>query len=209
MTAQINDFTHRYAESESGVTFLLLHGTGGDEEAMLPVANAIAPDAGVLSPRGKVLEGNAPRFFRRLAEGVFDMEDLTLRTHELADWVDVAAVEYGIDSDSLVAVGYSNGANIAASVMLLRPGVIKRAVLLRPMVPLVPETAPDLHGVSVLITAGVHDPLIPLQEAKRLADLLTSYGADVEFVAQPIDHRLTNADIQAAQDWLQRTANEQ
>lgn len=205
MAAAAQDFSHRFAESENGLTFLLLHGTGGDEHALIGLGNALDADAGVLSPRGKILENGSPRFFRRLAEGVFDMEDLVFRTHELADWVEAAAAEYGVDRDSLVAVGYSNGANIAASMLLLRPETLKRAILLRPMVPLVPERAPDLSGAAVLIAAGASDPLIPLKESERLADLLKSYGTDVTFVSQPTGHQLVNADIAAARDWLQHT----
>ncbi len=207
MAAQAHDFTHQYAESEDGVTFVLLHGTGGDEYALIGLGNALDADAGVLSPRGKILENGSPRFFRRLAEGVFDMEDLVFRTHELADWIEAAAAEYGIDRDTLVAVGYSNGANIAASMLLLRPETLKRAILLRPMVPLVPESAPDLTGATVHIAAGASDPLIPLKESERLADLLKSYGAEVTFVRQPTGHQLVNADIAAAREWLQHITN--
>src|SRR5262245_28677490 len=127
------DFIHQYVPSSkaSATTLLLLHGTGGDEQSLLSLGKQIAPEAALLSPRGKVLEGNNPRFFRRKAEGVFDLEDLIYRTHELADWIDVASREYQIMPESLVAVGYSNGANIASSIMLLRPDVLRSAILLR------------------------------------------------------------------------------
>lgn len=202
---QVHDFTHEYvpATTASGLTLLLLHGTGGDEQSLLTLGAQLAPGAALLSPRGQVMEGPNPRFFRRKAEGVFDMEDLIFRTHELAGWIEVAAREYGIDPDSIIALGYSNGANIAASVMLLHPEVLRRAVLLRPMVPLVPQQAPDLSGAEVLIEAGIVDPLIPLPQAERLATLLEGYGAAVTFQKQPTDHRLTQADLDVAQKWLQ------
>lgn len=202
---QTHDFTHEYvpATSNTGLTLLLLHGTGGDEQSLLSLGAGLAPGAALLSPRGQVMEGPNPRFFRRKAEGVFDMEDLVFRTHELADWLEAAAQEYGIDLNTVTALGYSNGANIAASVMLLRPGVLRRAVLLRPMVPLVPEQAPDLSSAKVLIEAGIVDPLIPLPQAERLATLLEGYGAAVTFQKQPTDHRLTQADLDTAQRWLQ------
>ena len=130
-------FVHRFLppEDESGPTLLLLHGTGGNEEDLIPLGEALAPGAAVLSPRGKVSEHGAPRFFRRLAEGVFDHEDLLFRTHELADFVEAAAEEYGFDRSKLVAVGYSNGANVAGSTILLHPGLLRAAVLFRAMVP--------------------------------------------------------------------------
>ncbi len=129
---QTHDFTHEYvpAKAENALTLLLLHGTGGDERSLLTLGAQVAPGAGMLSPRGKVMEGPNPRFFFRFAEGVFDMEDLIFRTHELADWIEAAVAEYGIAPESLVALGYSNGANIAASVMLLRPTALRKAVLL-------------------------------------------------------------------------------
>ena len=202
---QPREFTHEYipATTNPELTLLLLHGTGGDERSLLSLGAQLAPGAGLLSPRGKALEGPHPRFFRRKAEGVFDMEDLIFRTHELADWIEVAAQEYSIPRESITALGYSNGANIAASVMLLRPTVLRRAVLLRAMVPLEPEQAPDLTGAEVLIESGIVDPLIPLPQAERLAKLLESYGAKVTFQKQPTDHSLTQADLEIASRWLQ------
>jgi phospholipase/carboxylesterase/glyoxalase family protein len=135
------EFVHRFIparERERGLTLLLLHGTGGDETDLLPLGEALAPGAALLSPRGKVRENGMPRFFRRVSEGVFDLEDLRFRTHELADFVAEAAAAYGFDPTRVVAVGYSNGANIAASIVLLRPQTFAGAILFRPMVPLVP-----------------------------------------------------------------------
>src|SRR5438093_4095070 len=134
------DFIHQLVPGNSKRTLLLLHGTGGNERDLIPLGHDLDPNASLLSPRGKVLENGMPRFFRRLAEGVFDLEDLQKRTHELADFVVSAAEHYKIDIKHIVAVGYSNGANIAASILLLRPEVLSAAVLFRAMVPLVPET---------------------------------------------------------------------
>jgi phospholipase/carboxylesterase len=142
----------------SYATLLLLHGTGGNEEDLIPLGQQIAPYAAILSVRGKVLENGIPRFFRRLAEGVFDIEDLKFRTYELADFVEQASKVYGFDLSQLVAVGYSNGANIAASSLLLRPAIMSFAILFRPMVPLIPEMFPDLSTKHVFISAGLHDP---------------------------------------------------
>src|SRR2546427_8680531 len=138
------DFIHEFVPGSSSRTLLLLHGTGGNERDLIPLGGALDPNASLLGPRGKVLENGMPRFFRRLAEGVFDLEDLKHRTNELADFVTAAAQHYGFASDEVVAVGYSNGANIAASMLLLRPKILSTAILFRAMVPLVPETQPNL-----------------------------------------------------------------
>ncbi len=206
MPGDTQKFVHRYLRSTNpeAITLLMLHGTGGNEQSLLALGSQLAPGAALLSPRGKVLEADSPRFFRRMAEGVFDLEDLIYRTHELADWIEAACTDYRIARQSLVAVGYSNGANIAASIMLLRPDVLRRAVLLRPMVPLQPDQAPDLTGTEVLISAGRSDPLVPLQESERLAWLLQDFGAQVTLQRQLADHRLTSPDLSAAHDWIRR-----
>jgi predicted esterase len=162
------------------------------------------PGAAVLSPRGKVLEGSMPRFFRRLAEGVFDLDDLKFRTAELADFVVSAGERYKFDLKRMIGVGFSNGANIAASLLLLRPGVLHKAVLLRVMVPVVPDPLPVLSGRSVLILNGQRDPLVPVKETQRLASLLRTAGADVSVMMQPAGHQLTQEDIAEAKDWLQQ-----
>src|SRR6266481_4806672 len=173
------DFIHEFVPGTSNRTLLLLHGTGGNERDLIALGRELDPNAALLSPRGKVLENGMPRFFRRLAEGVFDLEDLKYRTNELADFVTAAAQHYEFATDQLVAVGYSNGANIAASMLLLRPETLSAAILFRAMVPLVPETQPNLSAVRVWIGAGDHDPIVPPSDTKRLAELLRRVGADV------------------------------
>ena len=196
------DFIHEFVPGKSDRTLLLLHGTGGNERDLVPLGRELDPRAALLSPRGKVLENGMPRFFRRLAEGVFDLEDLKNRTSELADFVAAAAQHYGFAADKVVAAGYSNGANIAASLLLLRPEILSAAILFRAMVPLVPETQPNLSSVRVWIGAGTDDPIIPTSETKRLAELLRKAGADVTIRHFPAGHELTMADVEAARDWL-------
>ncbi len=197
-------FIHRYVPATAGdkTTLLLLHGTGGDENDLLPLGPAIAPTAGLLSPRGKVLEHGMPRFFRRLAEGVFDVPDLIARTHELADFVAAAAAHYGFDANRVVAAGFSNGANIAASMLLLRPGVLGGAVLMSPMVPLEPETPADLKNTPVLIGAGRQDPIAPPAGTEALAALLRNSGAEVMVHWHAGGHTITPDEVAAARDWM-------
>ncbi len=198
------DFIHRFvpAQETSARVLLLLHGTGGNEDDMIPLGQDIDPSAAILSLRGKVLENGMPRFFRRLAEGIFDEEDVVRRANELADFIPVAAKKYGFNPDQVTAVGYSNGANIAASVLLLRPGTIKSAVLLRAMVPITPAREPDLTGTRVLICSGRRDPIIPIENAERLAGMLRRSGADVTLRVEDGSHQLAFAEIDAAKKWL-------
>ena len=196
------DFTHEFVPGHSSRTLLLLHGTGGNERDLIPLGRELDPNAALLSPRGKVLENGMPRFFRRLAEGVFDLEDLKHRTNELADFVIAAAKHYGFASDNLVAVGYSNGANIAASMLLLRQKILREAILFRAMVPLVPDKLPDLSSVCVWIGAGNQDPIIAPSEAQRLVSLLRSAKADVTIRFFDAGHGLTNDEVEAAGRWL-------
>jgi len=196
------EFVHEFIRGHSARTLLLLHGTGGDERDLIPIGRALDVNASLLSPRGKVLENGMPRFFRRLAEGVFDLEDLKLRTHELAEFVTEAAQRYTIDSERIVAVGYSNGANIAASVLLLHPGIFSAAILFRAMVPLIPETQPDLSSARIWIGAGRFDPIIPVSQTERLAQLLRTAGADVTIRFFRAGHELTSEDIDAGHEWL-------
>ena len=196
------DFIHEFVGGKSDRTLLLLHGTGGNERDLVPLGRELDPNASLLSPRGKVLENGMPRFFRRLAEGVFDLEDLKNRTDELADFVVAAAQHYGFAADKVVAAGYSNGANIAASMLLLRPEILSAAILFRAMLPLVPDKQPKLSSVRVWIGAGTDDPIIPTSETKRLDELLRNAGADVTIRYFQAGHELTMADVEAARDWL-------
>jgi phospholipase/carboxylesterase len=198
------DFIHEFVPGNSDRTLLLLHGTGGTERDLIPLGQELDSNASLLSPRGKVLENGMPRFFRRLAEGVFDLEDLRKRTDELADFVVSAAERYKIDVKKIVAVGYSNGANIAASVLLLRPEVLSAAILFRAMVPLIPETQPKLTSVRVWIGAGSSDPIVPVSESKKLAALLRETGADVTIRFFSSGHELTPDDVDASREWLRR-----
>jgi len=198
----VPDFIHEFVPGTSERTLLLLHGTGGNERDLLSLGRELDQNASLLSPRGRVLENGIPRFFRRLAEGVFDLEDLKRRTHELADFVAAAAEHYQFPADRVVAVGYSNGANIAASLLLLRPQTLRGAILFRAMVPLMPPAQLDLSSVRVWIGAGDKDPIIPTSESQRLAELLRSAGADVTIRFFDAGHNLTNNEIETARDWL-------
>jgi phospholipase/carboxylesterase len=190
-------------EGKAFTTFLLLHGTGGNEEDLIPLAYELDQRAAILSLRGKVLEnGVAPRFFRRLAEGVFDIEDLKFRTNELADFVNVASKTYNFDLQHVIAVGYSNGANIAASMLLLRPEILSSAILFRAMVPLVPETLPDLTNKNIFMSSGVYDPIVSKQEAEKLFGLFKNAGAKVSLSWQESGHELTMEEIRKAKEWL-------
>ena len=196
------DFLHTFVPGHSARTLLLLHGTGGNENDLIPLGRALDADANLLSPRGKVLENGMPRFFRRLAEGIFDEEDLIRRTHELADFIEQASTKYGLDRQNLFAVGYSNGANIAGSLLLLRPGTLAGAVLLRPMVPIVPEPLPDLKGVPVVVVSGRYDPIIPADEALQLVATLRNAGAEVSISLENAGHELTEGTVEIARRWL-------
>jgi predicted esterase len=196
------DFIHEFVPGSSSRTLLLLHGTGGNERDLIPLGRELDSNAALLSPRGKVLENGMPRFFRRLTEGVFDLEDLKYRTNELANFVTTAAEHYGLRSDNVVAVGYSNGANIAASVLLLRADVLSAAILFRAMVPLHPETEPTLSSVRVWIGAGTFDPIIPMSETNALAELLRHSGASVTIRYFQAGHELTVEDVESAREWL-------
>jgi phospholipase/carboxylesterase len=198
------DFIHEFVAGKSKRTLLLLHGTGGTERTLIQLGHELDPDASLLSPRGKVLEDGMPRFFRRLAEGVFDLEDLRKRTNELADFVISAAEHYEIDHKKIVAVGYSNGANIAASMLLLRPEILSAAILFRAMVPLIPEQRPDLSSKSVFISAGSFDPIVPTSQTKQLAELLRAAGADITVRFLQSGHELTPDDFDLARNWLSK-----
>jgi predicted esterase len=196
------DFVHEFVPGSSKRTLLLLHGTGGNEHDLIPLGHELDPNSALLSPRGKILENGMPRFFRRLAEGVFDLEDLRKRTNELANFIAAAAKHYKLATEQIVAVGYSNGANIAASLLLLRPETLRAAVLFRAMVPLMPEKLPDLSSAHVWIGAGNEDPIISTSETQRLVELLRDGGADVTIRFFNAGHGLTNSEIETAAQWL-------
>ncbi len=195
-----NEFKHVHLPGKSARTLLMLHGTGGTESDLIPIGRSLDPDASLLGVRGKVLENGMPRFFRRLAEGVFDEQDLIHRTHELAEFLEVFVKTHAIKE--IYAVGYSNGANIAGGLLLLRPGLLTGAALLRPMVPLVPDPLPDLKNAPVLIMAGHQDPIVPADNARALGDLLRSSGADVTLRFENAGHGLTEYTVDTTKRWL-------
>ncbi len=202
-------FDHRFVPSTGSVarrgpTLLLLHGTGGDGDSLLQLGQAISPNSALLSPTGKVREAGAPRFFRRLAEGVFDLDDLRFRTHELATFVRASITAYELDPARIVAVGFSNGANIAASLLLSGESVLRGAALFRAMVPFEPAQTADLGAVPVLLCAGDTDPIATPAETATLAELLNVAGADVELHHEPGGHQLTMGDVRAATVWMTR-----
>jgi phospholipase/carboxylesterase len=182
---------------------LLLHGTGGSEHDLLRLGRAISPGSAMLSPRGDVSEGGALRFFARLAEGVFDPQEIIRRTHALADFVLTASAHHQIEPTRLLAIGFSNGANIAATMLLLRPETLGGGILFRPMVVLNQSATPgSLAGRRVLLSNGNMDPLVPADDPPRLAALLRAGGADVKLESLPASHALTPQDVAAAQAWM-------
>lgn len=203
MTSSAPSWPHRFEPGTGGgATLLMLHGTGGNEDDLIGLGQALAPGTPLLSPRGQVLENGMPRFFRRLAEGVFDEADLVRRTHDLADFVREGAAAYGRDPGRIWAVGFSNGANIAASLLLLEPGLLAGAVLLRATLPLTPDELPDLSSTAVLLSEGWTDPYVPADRAEALASLLRQAGADVTLEWRESGHGLTHEDVASASRWL-------
>ena len=195
-------FIHRYepATDAKRPPLLLLHGTGGDENDLLGLGRMISPGSALLSPRGKILENGMPRFFRRLAEGVFDEEDVRLRANELADFVAEARKAYGLAAP--IAVGFSNGANIAAAMLMLRPEALAGAALLRAMVPLSDAPQADLAGKRVLMISGAMDPIIPADNSNQLAGSLLASGAEVQHEMLPTGHNLSQMDLQLLVRWF-------
>ena len=201
--SELGGFTYRFEPGHPGTrTLLVLHGTGADENDLIPLGRMLYPGANLLSPRGQVLENGMPRFFRRFAEGVLDVEDLKARTHDLVRFVAAAATEHGFDASRVIALGYSNGANIAASTLLLHPDAMEAAVLLRPMFVYDPEGTPKLDGVAIFIASGRNDPLIEPADAERLAELLKTAGADVTLMWSPAGHPLQRDEMEQAATWL-------
>jgi phospholipase/carboxylesterase len=206
----MQSFRHLYRSGTraSPISLLLLHGTGGDEHDMAPLADVIAPGATLISPRGQVSENGAPRFFRRFAEGVLDIEDWRERSQTLANFVASICAEQGISPNILFAVGYSNGANIAQGLLLLRPEVLGGAVLFRPTFITDDVPVKDLTGRPVLLLGGSHDPITPPEELPRIAQQLQKRGASVTVRTVQASHGLVQDDVTIAQRWLAERAGE-
>jgi phospholipase/carboxylesterase len=198
------DFIHKFTPGRLPVTLLLLHGSGGDENDLLPIAGALAPGAAVLSPRGNVTQHGARRYFSYPGPDGFDPDEVRRRVDEMADWIGRMTTQYMFDPNRLYALGYSNGANIAAATILLRPGAIAGACLFRSRAVITPATLPDLNGAPVLISAGQTDHLIPPSAAETLGQLLTSAGAHVDLAIQNAGHDLTPADFSIGKQWFAR-----
>jgi predicted esterase len=197
----MSEFHYRWHPG-SGRTILALHGTGGDESDLIPLVKMVDPDAAILSPRGRVSENGANRFFRRFAEGIFDQENMREETAALADFVSAQAQEHGFDPAQMIALGFSNGANMAASLLLRRTELLRGAILFRAMVPFEPEEPVDLEGKRVLMVNGRFDPIIPWENAQRLAAILQDSGADVQQTRLETGHRLVQEDVTLAREWL-------
>jgi phospholipase/carboxylesterase len=198
-------FVHRFlpaSDPDSRETLLVLHGTGGDENDLVGIAQSIAPGAAILSPRGNVLENGAPRFFRRLAEGVFDPLEVRSRGDELARFIRAAVAKYSLDAERVFAFGFSNGANIASTIMFIEPDLLRGSILFRPMVVFEPDEIPDLSGKHVLISSGRMDPIVPTDNVERLVELFQSCGADVRLNWQSGGHRLSPGEVREAAEWL-------
>ncbi|MGW9125919.1 alpha/beta hydrolase [Paenibacillus chitinolyticus] len=193
---------YREGSNPAAPVLVLFHGTGGTEHDLLPLAERISPESSVLSVRGNVLENGMPRFFRRLAEGIFDEEDLVFRTEELGGFLDEAAEKYGFDRGNLVAVGYSNGANIAGSLLFHYKQALKGAILHHPMVPRRGIELPDSAGLPVFIGAGKNDPLCTPGETEELKNLLEAAGAEVDIHWENYGHQLTGSEVDAAARWF-------
>jgi len=202
--SQLEGYDYRFEQGtdRSGPVLFLLHGTGGNEHDLIPLARLVAPAADIVSPRGNVSENGAARYFRRIAEGVFDLEDLAARTAQLQQFLRAAADRHGFETDRVIALGFSNGANIAASMMLTNPSLLRHGILLRAMVPFEPKKVPDMKGSSALIAAGRVDRMIPAPQTERLAELMRSAGARVELKWYDAGHTMTQADVNDARDYL-------
>lgn len=197
---------HIFKKGENKVTLLLLHGTGGTEEDLLPLANQIDPKANVLSVRGNIIENGMPRFFKRLAAGVFDQEDLIFRTKELDEFLNNSAKEYNFDRNQIIAIGYSNGANIAASLLFHNSNALQAAILHHPMVPRRDISLPNLTGRDIFIAAGENDPMCSAQESKDLQELFENAHANVAIHWERNGHQLTWTEVEAASAWYKTRA---
>jgi phospholipase/carboxylesterase len=196
------DIIYRFIPSphqgENSPTLLLLHGTGGNEDDLLSLSEYFGESWNYLSPRGMVLENGMPRFFRRLSEGVFDQQDLKYRTAQLCEFLEESAGIHGFDPRRVIALGYSNGANIAASILLSGYKSLRHAILMHPMVPFFPNPLPDLGNTRILITAGENDPVVPRSNTSELEQIFTKAGAKVEMFWHGSGHNLTEQELQKA-----------
>ena len=204
MGAKMMNHIFKAGTNPNKPVLLLLHGTGGNENDLVPLADIVDSEASVLSVRGNVLENGMPRFFKRLAEGVFDEEDLIFRTEELNQFLDDASKQYNFDRRNIVAIGYSNGANIAASLLFHYGHALKGAILHHPMVPRRGIELPDLQSVKVFIAAGTNDPICPQQESVELQQLMETAGAAVDVHWENRGHQLTMNEVQAAKEWYEK-----
>jgi predicted esterase len=206
MPNQINRFNYIYTDKQSPRTLLLLHGTGGDENDLLPLGESLDPHANLLSPRGKVLENGSARFFKRLAEGIFDREDLKIKSQELDKFIIEASKKYDFSLKDLIAVGYSNGANIALHLLTENPNIITTAILFRPISAALPDTINNLSSSRILILSGLLDPLTKPEDADFLTKTLSEKGATVETKKIPAGHGLTPQDLEHAKTWLSQNS---
>jgi phospholipase/carboxylesterase len=199
----ITDFTHIFhAGAPDKPVLLLLHGTGADEHDLVDLGQSLVPDWSILSPRGRVQEHGMNRFFKRFADGSFDLDDLHMRIQELVSFITDARIHYQFADRPIFALGYSNGANIAANILLTHPAILNGAVLLRALLPDEPKNLPNLHNIKVLLLSGLFDNMIPQDKTEKLAALLQQAKVDLEFIPLPATHGLTQADILAMQNWF-------
>lgn len=200
----MSEFVHKFipATSDETRTLLLLHGTGGDENDLIPLGQTLLRGAGILSVRGRVLEGGMPRFFRRFAEGLFDLDNLREEAAALNEFLPQAAAQYGFDPSKLVGIGFSNGANMAHSLMGLYPTSLAEAVLIRAMTTMPELEYSGLDGKRVFISSGKSDPILPVADAENLADQLRKGGADVTHLWLDAGHNLTRGELGEISAWL-------
>ena len=200
MSLDLHQYIHQPGNG-GGPTLVLLHGTGGDAANFLRFGRLLAPDATMLSVQGPVLEHGAARFFRRMGEGVYDMEDLKQRTGDLGDFLTAAFSKHNIDPAKAVGVGYSNGANILVNLAFERPGLLPKLALAHPLIPYEPPMT-NLANHEVLITAGRRDPISPAPLTLQLEAALRSRGATVEMVWRPGGHEIDGGEIEAIRGFL-------
>jgi predicted esterase len=198
----MSDFIHQFLSGTTETTVLALHGTGGNENDLVSLAQTIFPGANVLSPRGNISENGANRFFRRFAEGIFDLENLREETEKLANFVIQSSQRYGFAANDVIALGYSNGANIAASVLLSRPEILRGAILLRAMTPFEPQIYPELRKKPIFLAAGLDDSIVGNENVLNLAQIFNSAEADVTLHFSVADHSLRHEEIEAAQQFV-------